>query len=48
MTRSLWIPAALLSLCGVTSVSFAADPIRVMLLDGESGGAYHKWALSRC
>jgi len=45
MTRSLWIPAALLSLCGVTSVSFAADPIRVMLLDGESGGAYHKWAL---
>src|SRR5690242_15605914 len=24
---------------------FAADPIRVMLLDGESAGSYHKWAL---
>jgi type 1 glutamine amidotransferase len=23
----------------------AAQPIRVMLLDGESGGPYHKWAL---
>src|SRR6266849_6675143 len=23
----------------------AASPIRVMLLDGESGGAYHKWQL---
>ena len=27
------------------SMSFAADPIRVMLLDGESGGPYHKWKL---
>lgn len=25
-------------------VAFAADPVRVMLLDGESGGTYHKWA----
>ncbi len=25
--------------------SRAASPIRVMLLDGESGGAYHKWQL---
>jgi type 1 glutamine amidotransferase len=24
----------------------AADPIRVMLLDGESGGPYHKWKLT--
>ena len=23
----------------------AADPIRVMILDGESGGSYHKWQL---
>ena len=28
------------------SVAFAADPIRVMLLDGESGGPYHKWELT--
>lgn len=27
------------------SITYAASPIRVMLLDGESGGAYHKWAL---
>lgn len=26
--------------------SFAADPIRVILLDGESGGPYHKWELT--
>jgi uncharacterized protein len=25
--------------------SRAADPIRVMILDGESGGSYHKWQL---
>ncbi len=25
---------------------FCADPIRVMLLDGESGGPYHKWELT--
>ncbi len=24
----------------------AADPIKVMLLDGESGGTYHKWELT--
>lgn len=44
MTRSLWLPAAFVALCGVWFLS-AADPIRVMLLDGESGGSYHKWAL---
>ena len=25
--------------------SFGANPIRVMILDGESGGPYHKWQL---
>jgi hypothetical protein len=29
----------------LAGVSFAADPIHVMLLDGESGGPYHKWNL---
>ena len=42
MTRSLLLPAALIALSGISP---AADPIRVMLLDGESGGTYHKWAL---
>jgi uncharacterized protein len=28
------------------SVSFAADSIHVMLLDGESAGPYHKWELT--
>jgi type 1 glutamine amidotransferase len=30
----------------LANASFAADPIRVMLLDGESAGAYHKWNLT--
>jgi hypothetical protein len=41
MIRACW----LLALCSISSISFAADPIRVMLLDGESAGTYHKWAL---
>ena len=45
MTRSLLLPAALVAIFGVSSVSSAADPVHVMLLDGESGGTYHKWAL---
>jgi len=40
--RSLWLFGAILILAGVSS---AAGPIRVMLLDGESGGPYHKWSL---
>ena len=43
MTKALSLAGAMLALAGV---SFAADPIRVMLLDGESGGAYHKWKLT--
>lgn len=29
----------------LASVAFAADPIKVMLLDGESAGTYHKWKI---
>ena len=43
MTRALLLPAVVVALAGA---SFAADPIRVMLLDGESGGPYHKWTLT--
>ena len=42
MTKTLSLVGAMLALAGVCQ---AADPIRVMLLDGESGGAYHKWKL---
>jgi hypothetical protein len=35
-----WITLILMA-----NMSFAADPIRVMLLDGESAGTYHKWNL---
>ncbi len=42
MTGKVWFPAAILALAGAC---FGAEPIRVMLLDGESGGPYHKWAL---
>ena len=37
------LPAGLLVLA--TSYSFAAEPIRVLLLDGQSGGPYHNWQL---
>ena len=40
-TASLIVCATL----ALASVSFGANPIRVMILDGESGGPYHKWAL---
>src|SRR5919205_919040 len=39
----------LLSVVGVLAMLWpaeAAGPIRVMLLDGESGGPYHKWQLT--
>src|SRR3954469_6888351 len=36
----------LLLLCCVTLSLQAAGSIRVMLLDGESGGPYHKWQLT--
>jgi type 1 glutamine amidotransferase len=36
--------AALLSLAPLSAP--AASPIKVMILDGESGGAYHKWQLT--
>ena len=42
MSKAFWFVAAVLTGAGL---SFAAAPIRVMLLDGESGGPYHKWAL---
>jgi type 1 glutamine amidotransferase len=40
------ILAAVLGVCLLAPVSSqAAAPIRVMLLDGESGGTYHNWQL---
>ena len=41
MRKALLLTAMVLSSASL----FAADPIRVMLLDGESAGSYHKWAL---
>jgi len=40
--KALCFAGAILIFAGV---SFAADAIHVMLLDGESGGTYHKWKL---
>lgn len=41
--KVLWLLGAVLAAAGI---SFAAEPIRVMLLDGESAGPYHKWKLT--
>jgi mono/diheme cytochrome c family protein len=37
---------AILALLAAMTVPHAAAPIRVMLLDGESGGPYHHWQLT--
>ena len=39
--------AALLTcapILALTNFAKAADPIRVMILDGQSGGTYHDWS----
>jgi uncharacterized protein len=43
VAKRLWLLGAVLA---ATGISFAAEPIRVMLLDGESAGPYHKWKLT--
>lgn len=42
MRRLGW---SLLLFAGWIATGFAGPPIRVMLLDGESAGSYHKWQL---
>src|SRR5688572_23199756 len=47
--RNITAPASILLACVVLFFAFAtqaADPIRVMLLDGESAGSYHQWRLT--
>ncbi|HZZ38297.1 MAG TPA: ThuA domain-containing protein [Acidobacteriaceae bacterium] len=43
--RTSFYAIAFAALFAAVSPGQAASPIRVMLLDGESGGPYHKWAL---
>ena len=43
--RTSFCTVALIALFTAVTPGTAASPIRVMLLDGESGGPYHKWAL---
>lgn len=38
--------ALLLAVISISGPSYAAPPIRVMLIDGESGGPWHKWQLT--
>jgi len=38
--------AGFVALALATAGARAADPIRIMILDGESAGAYHKWSLT--
>jgi mono/diheme cytochrome c family protein len=47
MTQRAFLVAALVGTLAIASLSSrAAAPIRVMLLDGESGGPYHQWQLT--
>ena len=47
MHKRILVLCVLVSLWFITSLTAtrAADPIRVMILDGESGGPYHQWPL---
>ncbi len=38
-----FVLASIVFVCTCSLPTYAADPIRVMLLDGESGGPYHAW-----
>src|SRR6185503_16246764 len=45
--KKLLIFAAIAGACLLTPLAApAAGPIKVMLLDGESGGTYHAWQLT--
>ena len=47
--RTIITPVSLVIACGALLLAFAthaADPVRVMLLDGESAGTYHQWRLT--
>ena len=47
MTQRALLVAALVGALAIASASSrAAAPIRIMLLDGESGGPYHQWQLT--
>lgn len=47
MTAKIIFPLAAGAVMGMwTLPARAAGPVKVMLLDGESGGAYHKWRLT--
>ena len=40
------LPAGVAAILSVLPLARAASPIRVMLVDGESAGSYHKWRLT--
>ena len=46
MIRTILTTSLVLALALAASGSRAADPIPLMLLDGESGGPWHKWQLT--
>ena len=35
-----------IAVCLLTLPASAAAPVRVMILDGESGGTYHNWRVT--
>jgi hypothetical protein len=44
--KNVLLTFLVVALCLLTSPVWAAAPIRVMILDGESGGAYHNWRVT--
>ncbi len=45
MKKAVWI-VLVIAVCMITLRASAAEPVRVMILDGESGGTYHNWRVT--
>ena len=44
MSKTVAVLLSCATILALTNSAKAADPIRVMILDGQSGGTYHNWS----
>jgi len=44
MRKTVVVLLTYATILALTNSAKAADPIRVMILDGQSGGTYHDWS----
>lgn len=44
--KKVFLSVLVMAFCVLTLPAWAAAPVRVMILDGESGGTYHNWRVT--